>query len=165
MMNGRSGLARVLIGIAGLLLLSCGSIAEGQEAKGADELPTSLPGVDLSPLSPEQRDVAMKIFQENDCNCGCGMNIVDCRIKDSTCGRSPRLAAQVISMLAQGKPTDEVVKAVFTAQAAPAAPAPAAAAAPAQPNKQYVFPVTAGDSYSVGPESAPVTLITWLDYQ
>jgi hypothetical protein len=28
-----------------------------------------------------------------------------------------------------------------------------------------VFPVTAGDSYFSGPEDAPVTLITWLDYQ
>ena len=173
MTDSRLGLVRTLIAVAGLLLVACGTPAEGQEDPTApivaQNAPTTLPGVDLTPLSPEQRELAMKIFHENGCGCGCGMNIVDCRIKDPTCGRSPRLAAQVISLLAQGKPEDEVVKAVFsapTAPAAPAAPAPSAAgAAAAKPGQEYVFAVNAGDSFGVGPESAPVTLITWLDYQ
>ena len=151
-----------------LLLLGCGAAAEDgaepQQNPAAAAPPAAasaqeLPGVDLSPLSAAQRAVAIKMFQENNCNCGCGMTIATCRIKDQTCGRSPVLAAEAVKLLAAGKPADEVVKAVFAA-----APAPAPSAA-AQPAPEMVFNVPAGDSYALGPGTAPVTLVTWLDYQ
>ena len=130
-------------------------------APGGIEARESVPGVDLSPLNDEQHAEAMKIFAENSCNCGCGMTVLRCRSDDPNCTRSPALAKQVVQLLGQGKPSAEVVKTVF------AAPRPAPA--PAQPAgggaKEMVFDIPAGDSYAVGSESAPVTLVTWLDYQ
>ena len=173
MVNRRTGGLYSLLGIGWFLLIGCGTTAEGQEAPlevaqdtaaaSADAAPTpSLPGVDLSPLNAAQQAQAMKIFADNGCGCGCGMNIVDCRTKDPGCGRSPRLAAQVVALLAEGKGPDEVVKAVF---AAPSAPAAAPAGAPGVGSKDMEFDVSAGDSYAVGPAGAAVTIVTWLDYQ
>lgn len=135
----------------GLLMVPLGAVAED-----------SVPGIDLSPLNDAQRADAMKIFQENRCTCGCGMTILDCRTKDPNCGTSPRLGQQVVSLLAQGKPSAEVVAAVFS-------PTPQAAArpsaAPAAGGQELVFDAPVGDSYRLGPDDAPVTLIVWLDYQ
>ena len=119
----------------------------------------SLPGVDLSSLDSTQRAEAMKIFRENQCNCSCGMTIVKCRTDDASCTRSPALARQVVQLLGQGKPSAEVVRTVFK-PAPSAAPQPGAGGA-----KNLVFDVPVGDSYAVGPANAPVTLVTWLDYQ
>jgi hypothetical protein len=43
----------------------------------------------------------------------------------------------------------------------PSGPAAAQGAAPGE----MVFPVQAGSSFFTGPPAAPVTIITWLDYQ
>ncbi len=152
---------------AGLVLAGCAAPVEGQS--GSDTAPAqaialeTVPGVDLSRLTPEQHATAVQIMKSNPCGCGCGMTVFQCRNDDPNCGKSPVLAANIVRLVSEGKGVDEVAKAVFTAPApSPAAPAPAPAAnAP----KVMVFPVTAGDSYFSGPEDAPVTLVTWLDYQ
>jgi hypothetical protein len=87
------------------------------------------------------------------------MDMITCRTKDQTCPRSPDLAAQTVKLLAAGKSEAEVVKAVYSTPA----PSPAAAAGPTAP--EMVFDVPAGDSYDLGPDTAPVTLVSFLDYQ
>jgi hypothetical protein len=151
---------------AGLVLAGCAAPAEGQSgsepaAANAAALET-LPGVDLSRLTPEQHVTALQIMKSNPCGCGCGMTVFKCRHDDPNCGKSPVLAANVVRLVSEGKDKDEVVKAVFTV---PPAPPRAAAAAAANAPPVMVFPVSAGDGYFTGPEDAPVTLITWLDYQ
>jgi hypothetical protein len=151
-----------------LLTLGCGARADSQEAKlppaptpsAAPAGEPTLHGVDFSPLTAAQKATAMKIFAEQHCNCGCGMDMITCRTKDQTCPRSPELAAQTIKLLAAGKSEAEVVKAVYTA-----APPPAAAAAAGPTAPEMVFDVPAGDSYDLGPDTAPVTLVSFLDYQ
>ena len=160
----RPGPCRAMALTGVFLTLGCGAHADSQEAKlapaAAPAGEPSLNGVDFSPLNAAQKATAMKIFAEQHCNCGCGMDMITCRTKDLTCPRSPQLAAQAIKLLAEGKPQDEVVKAVF------AAPAPSPAAAAAGPSApEMIFDVPAGDSYSVGPNTAAVTLISFLDYQ
>ena len=160
MANGRSAPWPILLGFLWLLLAGCGAMAEGQEAADA-AVPTSLPGVDLTPLTADQQAQAMKIFTDNGCDCGCGMTVVECRTKDPNCGRSPVLAAEVVRLLAEGKTPDDVVKVAF---AAPAPARPAAGPA-AGGTGDMVFNVPTGDSYAVGPAGAVVTIVTWLDYQ
>jgi cytochrome c-type biogenesis protein CcmH/NrfF len=170
MANGRSGRPWLLGGIA-VLLVACGVAAADQQtpadaqapqvAQAKQEIPDSVPGVDMSPLSSAQKAEAMKLFVEQKCDCGCGFTIYDCRTKDQTCGRSPQMAAEVVRLMAQGKSSSDVLKAVWTASAQAARPA----AAPAGSADDTVFDVPEGDSYSIGPEAAPVRLVTWLDYQ
>jgi len=161
----RRGPFRAMAWTGVLLTLACGARADSQEARvppapsaAAPAGEATLPGVDMSSLNAAQKATAMKIFAEQHCNCGCGMDMITCRTKDQTCPRSPQLAAETVRLLAQGKSQEEVVKAVFTA-----APAAAPAAGPSAP--EMVFDVPTGDTYSVGPNTAAVTLVSFLDYQ
>ena len=150
MSHPRRRIPQIVILLAALLLPAL---------PGSAQDAPSLPGVDFSPLTPALQLTAMKIFQENGCACGCNMTIAKCRVDDPNCTRSPALAAQAIQLLQQGKSEPEVVKALFPRT--PAAPA-AAANAPAE----LIFDVPVGaEHYAIGPENAPVTLVTWLDYQ
>ena len=150
---------------AGLVLAGCAGPVEGQS--GSDSAPAkavaleTVPGVDMSRLTPEQHATALQIMKSNACGCGCGMTIFKCRHDDPGCGKSPVLAANIVRLVSQGKSMDDAAKAMVAASAPRPAPAAAAANAPAV----MVFPVTAGDGYFSGPEDAPVTLVTWLDYQ
>ncbi len=44
-----------------------------------------LPGVDMSKLSPVQRDVALHKFNAESCTCGCKFTLAQCRIYDAGC--------------------------------------------------------------------------------
>jgi thiol-disulfide isomerase/thioredoxin len=64
---------------------------------------TEIPGVDLAVLTPEQRTLALKRLNEEPCDCGCGLTIAQCRINDSTCGVSPKLADKVLAEVRAAK--------------------------------------------------------------
>ena len=64
---------------------------------------TDIPGVDLAALTPEQKTLALKRLNEEPCDCGCGLTIAQCRINDSTCAVSPKLAAQILEDVKAGK--------------------------------------------------------------
>jgi hypothetical protein len=161
----RSRLLGMTLSVVLAALVACAAPVEGQSGSATSTAKAGalevVPGVDMSKLSPEQHATALQIMQDNPCGCGCGMNVYKCRRDDPNCGKSPVLAANVVRLVSEGKGKDEVVKAVFAAPAAK----PAAAAANAKPPEVMVFPVTAGEAYFTGPEDAPVTLVTWLDYQ
>ena len=144
-------LAACLIALSG-----CSGTAEGQSAGAGNTSVVAasaglkgLPGVDMSSLTPEQRQQALKLFQESGCDCSCGMTIADCRVKDPNCGRSPVLAANVIRLMAEGKTVDQAAAAVFGSAGA----------------NEMVFDVPVGKTFFDGPRGATVTLISFLDYQ
>jgi thiol-disulfide isomerase/thioredoxin len=86
---------------------------------------TQLPGVDLSKLTAEQRNVALHKFNAESCTCGCQYTLAQCRIWDRNCGVSKTATAKIIAALAGGP----------RAPADPAAPPPASGpAAPAKPS-------------------------------
>jgi thiol-disulfide isomerase/thioredoxin len=55
-----------------------------------------LPGVDLSMLSPVQRDVALHKFNAETCTCGCKFTLAQCRIYDAACQISQKRTAEII---------------------------------------------------------------------
>lgn len=57
---------------------------------------TELPGVDFSGLTPEQKRAALKRMNSENCTCGCGLTIAECRVNDSSCDVSSGLAAKII---------------------------------------------------------------------
>ena len=58
---------------------------------------TDIPGLDLSVLTADQKTAALKRLNEEPCDCGCGLSIAACRINDSTCAVSPKLAERIVA--------------------------------------------------------------------
>lgn len=58
-----------------------------------------LPGVDLSKLSPEKREKAVRLLDQLSCTCGCRMTVAHCRDVDAACPRSLQQAAEAIAKI------------------------------------------------------------------
>jgi hypothetical protein len=60
---------------------------------------SELPGVDLSKLTPEQKQAALHRFNAEGCTCGCKFTLAQCRIYDRNCaiskGRTEKIIAEV----------------------------------------------------------------------
>lgn len=76
-------------------------------------LATELPNVDFTGLTPEQKKAALKRMNSESCDCGCKLTLAQCRINDTSCPVSKKLAAQVVKEIASN-----------AAAPAPATPAP-----------------------------------------
>src|SRR5215469_18039454 len=64
---------------------------------------TQLPGVDLSKLTREQRNVALHKFNAESCTCGCGYTLAQCRVLDRDCAVSKEATSKIIAGLTGGK--------------------------------------------------------------
>ncbi len=104
---------------------------------------TELPGIDLSKLTPAQKTAALHKFNAENCTCGCGYTLAQCRIHDRDCQVSKAAIAKIIASLtdaprtpatAPTKPASATVPASSSAPAKPAsATVPASSSAPAKP--------------------------------
>ncbi len=60
---------------------------------------SELPGVDLSRLTPQQKQVALHKFNAEGCTCGCNFTLAQCRIYDRNCpiskARTEKIVAEV----------------------------------------------------------------------
>ena len=68
------------------------------------ERATELPDVDLAGLTPQQKAAVLKRLNSETCTCGCGLTIAQCRINDTTCPVSSKLAAEVVQQVKSGVP-------------------------------------------------------------
>ena len=66
---------------------------------------TSIPGVDLTKLTPAKRTEAIKALNADDCTCGCGLTLAECRINDPTCSVSLPLAQKMVEKIAAAAAT------------------------------------------------------------
>ena len=57
---------------------------------------TEIPGLDLSELTPQQKEQVLQRLNEDSCSCGCQLTLAQCRINDSACGLSLPLAEKVV---------------------------------------------------------------------
>ena len=69
---------------------------------------TSLPNVDFTGLSAEQKQAALKLFREEPCACGCTMKIAQCRVEDPKCATSRGMVAKALKGMREGKPVTEL---------------------------------------------------------
>jgi thiol-disulfide isomerase/thioredoxin len=60
---------------------------------------TELPGVDFSKLSAEQKKAALRQLNEQGCTCGCGLTLAQCRINDTSCAMSQKMAQEVVAKI------------------------------------------------------------------
>jgi len=60
----------------------------------------SIPGVDLSKLTPARRAEALEKLNSQPCTCGCDLTVAKCRVDDPSCGVSLPLARQIVAQIA-----------------------------------------------------------------
>jgi thiol-disulfide isomerase/thioredoxin len=64
---------------------------------------TSIPGVDLSALTPDARSKALVALNESECTCGCNLTVARCRIDDPSCPVSLPLAKSIVETIAAAR--------------------------------------------------------------
>jgi thiol-disulfide isomerase/thioredoxin len=70
-------------------------------------LATELPGVDFSSLTPDLKKAALRRMNSDRCDCGCRLTLAQCRMNDTSCGVSLKLAANVVKgLVPAGQPPD-----------------------------------------------------------
>ena len=67
-------------------------------------LATELPNVDFTGLNAEQKKAALKRMNSETCDCGCTLTLAQCRINDTSCPVSKKIAAQVVKEIAANGP-------------------------------------------------------------
>jgi thiol-disulfide isomerase/thioredoxin len=65
-------------------------------------LATELPDVDFTGLTPDQKKRALRRLNSETCDCGCRLTLAQCRINDTSCPVSKKLAANVVREAARG---------------------------------------------------------------
>jgi protein-disulfide isomerase len=103
---------------------------------------TTLPGVDLSKLTPKQKTAALAGMREEGCPCGCDLKVAQCRVVDPNCALSRRLAAKITIIAASGKTVPQIRGEMAKASQIPIQGAP-----------------------SRGPANAKITLVEFSDFQ
>jgi thiol-disulfide isomerase/thioredoxin len=75
-------------------------VEKDRPAKLADALQvTSIPGIDLSKMTKEQRVAAITKLNDEPCTCGCNQTVARCRVDDPTCPVSLPRAKELIAAI------------------------------------------------------------------
>jgi len=114
--------------------------------------------VDFTGLSETQKQMALKIMNENPCNCGCRMTIAECRVDDHSCRRSLIFARTILDALREGKSEAEVVvvlkaKTDTFVEARP------------PDDTETVYEIDTALNPTRGPKDARVSIVEFSDFQ
>jgi thiol-disulfide isomerase/thioredoxin len=63
---------------------------------------TELPGVSFKGLTADQKKHALRRMNSETCTCGCKLTLSQCRVNDTECPVSGKLAAQIVKEVASG---------------------------------------------------------------
>ncbi len=142
-----------------LVLLASLPVSLAQDESGFYS--QGLEGVDLSGLTEEQKQLALKVLNETDCTCGCGMRVAQCRVDDQNCPRSPILARAIVDAVRRGE-NETAVRAAYEATAE--ATNKSSRTTTTRSTREIVqIPVE--DSPVRGSNTASVTVVEFSDFQ
>jgi len=91
--------ARVLAGIDTTTTVERVDDADRVRLRNAAQA-TEIPGVDLKGLPPAKRTAIIKALNADNCTCGCGLTLAECRINDPTCTISLPIAKAIAKKMA-----------------------------------------------------------------
>jgi protein-disulfide isomerase len=117
---------------------------------------TNLAGVDFTGLTPARKTRALNALRTQDCSCGCGMKVAECRVKDPNCSFSRGLASVTVDAIKAGK-TEAAAIAESKASKFGSRPAPKLLDDP--------VPIPTLGSPVTGPANARITLVEFSDFQ
>jgi thiol-disulfide isomerase/thioredoxin len=63
---------------------------------------TELPGVSFKGLTPDEKKQALRRLNSESCTCGCNLTLSQCRVNDTECPVSGKLAADIVKQVASG---------------------------------------------------------------
>lgn len=110
-------------------------------------------------MTDAQKYAAMKVMNENDCDCGCANDtLAECAKKDPSCPLAPAKLAQAVDLAKAGKNASEIQMQMFGHAAKSGAPRP-----PAQEATMFKVPIEGSPAH--GKSSALVTMVEISDYQ
>jgi len=115
---------------------------------------TELPAVDFTGMSPATKKAALTVLRSESCNCGCQNKLAECRVVDSGCGVSRRLAQFVVQQAAAGKTAAAIREALIKYENTP----------PPLLDPQATKLSTDGDPVR-GQANAKVTIVEFSDFQ
>ena len=67
-----------------------------------------------SSLTPDQKKAALRRMNSDKCDCGCRLTLAQCRINDTSCEISRKLAANVVKQIASTTPSSVPEKTAAT---------------------------------------------------
>jgi len=114
-----------------------------------------LGAIDLSSLTPNQKQAVLKITREQDCSCLCGMKVAECVNRDPNCSYAKALVAIAIKGVQEGKSLVEISKMM---DASPKAHRPKLL-------EDEVVKIPVKGSPVRGPADARITLVEFPDFE
>jgi protein-disulfide isomerase len=141
-----------------VLCLGAMPASAAQESKPVTSL-TEIKEIDFAGLTEAQKKIALKVMNDNECNCGCVKSVAQCR-RDmaQSCRRSLIFARTVVDSIREGKDEAGVTK-VLQAKAG------TFVAARPQEDTGMVFNIDVATSPVRGPKTAPVRIVEFSDFQ
>ena len=129
---------------------------------------SDFPSETFAGLSEAQKYAAMKVLNDNQCDCGCPNDtLAECAKKDPNCPNAPAKLRRAVELARAGKSAEQIQAEMFAG--APKAPARAEPSKPTPPSAGVLAPAAKidvpSDSPSRGAKWAKVTIVEWSDFQ
>jgi protein-disulfide isomerase len=145
----------LLLCVAACVAQKPGAVAPPAAAPAAPADPwktaTQLPNVDFAGITADQKQQVLKLLREENCTCGCGMKMAECRMKDPKCVFSRMSSEAAIKTLKEGKGVDAMRK--------------AALAEDHLKKLDVAVKIKTDGEPSKGPANAKITLVEFSDFQ